>query len=295
MQITTDYELIDKEKWIENIQALRTDTILKDKSKIIQSLSDKIITAVKSRAPKEHFGILFSGGVDSTLIAFLCKKLQLDFTCYTVGLANSTDLENALITANRLSLPIKAKLISLEEAEKIIKKTVRILGKEYTNVVNIGVGAVVVACIEMAKEDNISTFFSGLGSEELFAGYHRHEESDDINAECWNGLVQMWERDLVRDSLISKEYKIKIETPFLDRELIRYAMQIPSELKIKDNIKKFILREAAISLGLDREFSFRPKKAAQYGSNFDKAILKLAKKNKLKYKKEYLDMLIKSR
>ena len=46
-------------------------------------------------------------------------------------------------------------------------------------------------------------------------------------------------------------------------------------------------------LGLKKEFAFRKKKAAQYGSNFDKAILKLAKKNGFKYKKEYLDYLLK--
>ena len=45
----------------------------------------------------------------------------------------------------------------------------------------------------------------------------------------------------------------------------------------------------------DKEFAFRPKKAAQYGSNFDKAILKIAKLKGHKYKKEYLDYLKKDK
>ncbi|GAI84061.1 unnamed protein product, partial [marine sediment metagenome] len=41
-------------------------------------------------------------------------------------------------------------------------------------------------------------------------------------------------------------------------------------------------------IGLAKEIAWRKKKAAQYGSKFDRAILRLARRNKLKYKKEYL-------
>jgi len=38
-----------------------------------------IIEAVKKNIPYEKFGILFSGGVDSTTIAQVCRKEKKDF------------------------------------------------------------------------------------------------------------------------------------------------------------------------------------------------------------------------
>ena len=80
-----------------------------------------------------------------------------------------------------------------------------------------------------------------------------------------------------------------IRTPFLDPELIECAMKISGEEKINDKGNKVILREIAEEfLG---EFAWRKKKAAQYGSCFDKAIEKLAKKGGFKLKKDYLNKL----
>ena len=50
------------------------------------------------------------------------------------------------------------------------------------------------------------------------------------------------------------------------------------------------LRNAAIELGLPQEIAMRPKKAAQYGSKFDKGLLRLAK-NANMGKQDYLDNL----
>ena len=65
-------------------------------------------------------------------------------------------------------------------------------------------------------------------------------------------------------------------------------MQIPGKRKLNKKYKKIILREIAQDLGLPKEFAWRKKQAAQYGSKFDKAIYKLARKNKFKFKKDYL-------
>ena len=56
--------------------------------------------------------------------------------------------------------------------------------------------------------------------------------------------------------------------------------------------KKIILREIAEDFGLEKEFAWRKKKAAQYGSNFVKGIDKLAKKHNFTTKKEYLQSLL---
>ena len=152
-------------------------------------------------------------------------------------------------------------------------------------------GAVELAAIKLAQKDNINIIFGGLGSEEIYAGYKRHEDSININKECWLGLKSMWERDLIRDFSIASATKTNFLTPFLDKDLIIKSMEIDASLKISNGYKKYIFRKTIETLGLENEFSFRPKKAAQYGSNFDKALLKIAKSYGFKYKSEYLNFL----
>jgi asparagine synthase (glutamine-hydrolysing) len=138
--------------------------------------------------------------------------------------------------------------------------------------------------------------FSGLGAEEIFAGYERHigydkKDYSHVQEECWKGLLSMYQRDFLRDFSIAKKYKAELRTPFLDLELIKEAMKIPAELKINKECKKLILREAAEDMGLGEEYSWRKKLAAQYGARTTKAIQKLARKAGFKYKKDYLKSL----
>ena len=289
--IIKNNRLISYADWENYINSLKTSRLIKNRKEAIDLVNSSLFSAMKKRTSKlKKFGILFSGGIDSSLIALIAKNQNCDFICYSVGLENSKDLTSAEEVAVNLGLKLKTKVISLKEAEGTIKKVVKIL-RENANVVNVGVASVVFSAAENAKNDKINILFSGLGSEEIFAGYQRHKAAKDINEECWNGLKTMWGRDFKRDYLIAKALKIKMLTPFLDEEVIKSAMQIPGEWKIKGDVVKYVLREAAVEIGLLKEFAFRKKLAAQYGSNFDKAIEKLARKNGFKYKKDYLDSL----
>lgn len=275
---------INKEKWIKEIESLKA----KGKS-TREELKKAIVDAVKKRIPKKKFGIMFSGGVDSSLIALICKQANADFICYTIGYGETArDVEWAKKVAKDLGLNLKIKILSFDEAKKYIVKTAKLLGEIERPVVHAGVGAVVMAAADLAKKDKVNILFGGLGSEEIFAGYERHK-GKNINDECWFGLKRMIEGDLKRDFLVSKEMKINVLTPFLDKEVIKTAMKIPGSKKMNKEYKKVILREIAEELGLSKEFAWRKKKAAQYGSRLDKAIKKLAGKQQ---KGDYLKSLI---
>ena len=63
----------------------------------------------------------------------------------------------------------------------------------------------------------------------------------------------------------------------LSRKFIDYAKTIPLEYKIKgqdDLLRKHILREVAIRIGVPKEAAMQPKKAIQYGSLIHKYLLK---------------------
>jgi asparagine synthetase B (glutamine-hydrolysing) len=287
-------KIVSKTEWFNYIDELKKESkslIKLNEKEAIKILSEDFINAIKSRIPNKKFGIFFSGGVDSTLISYLCQKYAKDFVCYTVGIEGSQDLEVSKKVAKTLKLNQVTKTLTLIEMENLFEETSKILGPDLTNIVNLGVGAVELAAIKLAKKDNIDIFFGGLGSEEIYAGYNRHEKSENIDEECWNGLKSTYERDFLRDVAIATATKTKFLTPFLDRQLIINSMRVPSTLKINKGLKKYIIRKVALDLGLDEEYAFRPKKAAQYGSNFDKAILKITKSHGFKFKREYLEFL----
>jgi len=287
---------MEENNWKSLIESIKTDfdSLETNKERSKRILKEKIINAIKKNAVN-NCGVLFSGGVDSTLIAFILKKLNLNFTCYSVGLENAQDLEFAEKAASALSLNLKTRVITPEEFEQIIKKVTKILNEP--DVTKVGVGSVLYAAASLAKQDSINVLFSGLGSEEIFAGYERHLEALNkgfavLHEECFNGLKNMWQRDLKRDFLIAKNLGIELKAPFLDLEVIKAAMSIHPMHKIDKNTKKIILREIAEELGLPKDIAQRPKKAAQYGSNFTKGIDKLASKNGFKLKRDYLKHLV---
>jgi|TARA_B100001964_G_scaffold213143_2_gene249811 asparagine synthase (glutamine-hydrolysing) len=290
--------LIKKEEWEKLTSSIETayDNLETNKERAKRKLKDLIEKTVISRAKNiEKFGISFSGGIDSTLIAFLCKKHNYNFTCFTIGLENSQDIEYAKRIADKYNFDLKYKILSLEEFEYIIKNTIKVLNND--EIVWVSVGSVLYATAQLALQDNIKILFGGLGTEEIFAGYARHEDAmkknnfEAVHKESWNGLKNMWYRDLLRDYKIAKHLGIELKTPYMDLEIIKAAMNINPMYKLDKENKKIILREIAEEFGIEKEFAWRKKKAAQYGSNFVKGIDKLAKKHGFKTKKEYLQSL----
>lgn len=264
--------------------------------KILKKTEGLLIDAIKKRVPEERkTGLLFSGGIDSTFIALNLKKMGVDFECYVAALKHdefkeSQDLIYAKRVAKELNLKLNVVEIELDEVPKYLKTILPLI--EDNNVVKAGVALPFFLCAEQAKKDDVKVLFSGLGSEEIFAGYDRHKRSNNVNEECLSGLRKMYERDLYRDDVITMYHTIEIRLPFLDKNLVKYALTIPEKFKLNEKRNKIILREIAKKEGLIEEFAERLKKAAQYGSNFDKAIKKLAKKegkNKSGYLKQFYD------
>jgi len=295
---------MNKEKWEEYIKRIKQEIKKEYKEekgiekKNKERLKKEIINAVRDLIPKEkfkEFAVMFSGGVDSSLIALIAKRFSKDFWCYCVYFYDKNIKDKDIIYAEKVAKALSLKLrkikLSLDDIEKMIKPVVKLVGKD---IVKVGVALVDYAVMQEAKKQNIRYVFSGLGSEEIFAGYERHLVKD-VNKECWNGLMNMYNRDIIRDKAVARYFRIKLLFPFLEKEVIKEAMKISGKEKIKKIkgrvFKKYILREIACELGLAKEFAFRKKLAAQYGSNMIKAIKKLAKKNGFRYMKDYINSL----
>lgn len=285
------YDISDKNVTFDNIDFFDLRPELKDGyDKIKRKLSGLIINSIAKRIPDQKFGILFSGGVDSSLIAFICKKLGVEFSCYVAyvkDVGESDDLKWARKSAKILDVKLVECAVDFYKVPKYLKKVLPLI--ESNNVIKAGVGITFFTAFERAKKDGVKVIFSGLGAEDLFAGYERYCKSEKINEDCYSGLLKIYERDLYRDDVISMHNNIELRVPFLDKRLVDFAIKIPAEFKFDSvlDVKKKILRDVAVDLGLDKEIAFRGRKAAQYGSMADKAIEKFANCEK-KTKSEYL-------
>ena len=260
------------------------------KEDILRKLEKLYLEAIKKRIPdkKIKIGVLFSGGIDSTLLAYTLKKLNIEFTCYTAALdETSQDLIWSRKVAHELGFRLNETVAKIDDIEEEIKTICNVI--ESSNVVKVGVALPFHLAAKAAKKDGVKILFSGLGSEEIFAGYKRHEDSSNVNEECVSGLLKMYERDLYRDDTITMYNGIEIRLPYLDMKLAKFSLKIPSGYKIEGESKKMILRDLAKKLGLREDFAERKKLAAQYGSRFDKALEILAKKNGFDKKSGYLD------
>ncbi len=282
----------DFRNFIENLPKPKPS--LKDKLIILPELQERIEHAIDIRVKDEPFAIAFSGGVDSTTLAFLSQKLGKQFHLYTVGVKGSPDVVAAKKVADYFSWPITIKELSDDDLERTFKEVMKIIPNP--DVVKVGVGTVVYEVLKLAHLDGYDLVMGGLGSEEIFAGYERHENALEksltkLHDECWDGLMHLYERDLSRDGALADRFGITLVAPLLDEEVITYAMSIVPELKIVDGEKKMIFRNLAIHAGVPEEFALRRKKAAQYGSAIDKALERVAKRNGFKFKTEYVSSL----
>jgi asparagine synthase (glutamine-hydrolysing) len=121
---------------------------------------------------------------------------------------------------------------------------------------------------QMTKSKNI--LFREKELQSLIKGYKQpiHTTFDEIDFNGFNETVDeiigvyfkttMIDGELVKSYSASNYNNISIHTPFLDDQLISYMAKIPSSIKIKDGIKKYVLKEIAHKY-IPKELLDRPK------------------------------------
>lgn len=255
-------------------------------------LKTNLLEATKKRTKNlDHVALLFSAGVDSTLIAILLKKLNVNTTLYTIGTENSQDLKFSKKVAKDIDMPLKTWIINQEIIEKQLEDTINTI--EDTNLMKIGVGMTIKLTSQLASKDNQKVILSGQGADELFCGYNRYKNKYDTPAELLDELTHdlnnMYHVNLERDDKATMSNSLELRVPFLDRKVIGTAVKTPIKYMLhsnEDKIRKHILREVAYEMGVPEYIAFRPKKAAQYGTGIDKII-----KKKILKKKEFTKLL----
>lgn len=294
---------LSKEYIVANPPIQPTKIRYKTMNSAIRAYEKILLAAMKKRTQDfDRIGIIFSGGIDSVIIAWLAKKMVREVICYTGGIKGSSDIIFARQIAKKLKLKLRVNELTNDEVEQMIPDIIHTI--EDTNAGQVEVAVPVYAAVKLAHEDGINVMFSGQGADELFGGYSWYTKVVEkkgyqkLREHMTEDLLLLYKETLEREDKITMSHGIEMREPFLDMEIIRLSMQIDPRLNVRgddDAFGKHVHRQTAQKLGIPRNIAYRIKEAAQHGSGMHDVFDSIARKHgfdEAAISKQYLEILI---
>jgi len=243
--------------------------------------------------------ILFSGGLDSTLLACLAHRhldtsLSIDLcnVCFSDGA--SADRQASRLAAEELRHVSPGRLFRLIEVNATLadvdadgSRLARLL-KPASTLMDRNIGAALHLAAQGRGLVNGQLYHSpsrvvllGTGADEQAGGYGRHRTAfrnggvDGLVAELEADVNRLWLRNLGRDDRLVSDVSREARFPFLDERVVHALATVPMDgladltqpVGIGD---KLVLRNIARTLGLHHTAA-RAKRAIQFGSGLARA------------------------
>jgi asparagine synthase (glutamine-hydrolysing) len=266
--------------------------------KAAETLQKMLEQSVRMRISETNeIAVAFSGGLDSSVIAFLTKKCGGNVQLVHVSLENRPETEEAKRAADELELPIQVCLFKEAHVEKVVSKVVELI--EEPDPVKVSIGVPFYWTAEKTAEAGFRVLLAGQGADELFGGYQRYINDyllygkEKVRRTMFNDAVRLHESNIERDVKICSFHDVELRLPYASYEIADFALSLPVELKIEkkaDSIRKLVLRKVAENIGLPASIAQKPKRAVQYSTGINDALKKIANKHK-KTIKEYVNAL----
>jgi asparagine synthase (glutamine-hydrolysing) len=230
------------------------------------------------------YGVLISGGLDSSLIAALAachrlKRIESGETeeawwprlhSFSVGLEGSPDLAYARKVAAHIGTVHHEIVFTIQEGLDALPDVIRHL--ETFDVTSIRAATPMYLMARKIKSMGIKMVLSGEGADEIFGGYlyfHMAPTAKEFHEETIRKLFALSKYDCCRANKATAAWGIEARVPFLDKEFLNYAMSIDPADKMcpGPEIEKRILREAFKDL-LPEEILWRQKEQFSDGVGY---------------------------
>jgi asparagine synthase (glutamine-hydrolysing) len=217
-------------------------------------------------------GVILSGGLDSTLTLLHVRETHPDCVAFTIGTPDSEDISYARRVARDLGVhhevieltPGDIRLPDIREAIRMSELT------EYGDVINAVISRPLFARV---RSCGVKVVLCGDGSDELFGGYEMYQQPDPVLRQriFQHKLHNLGRTELQRVDRTSMRQGVETRVPFLDLALVRLAMRLPIELKLRDGQEKWILRHAFADMlpGYVRQ---RPKNPLSHSSGLHERV-----------------------
>lgn len=236
----------------------------------------------------EEVAVAFSGGLDSSVIAFLASKCDVKVNLIHVSLENRAETADARKAAEALGLPLQVHLFREKDVEAAAAAVTALI--EEDDPVKVSIGIPFYWTAEKAAAAGFRVLLAGQGADELFGGYLRYANAylsygeERVRRMMFDDLVRLYESNLERDVKICGFHGVELRLPFAAYALAEFAVALPAALKLErkaDSLRKLVLRKAAENMGLPVSIVAKPKKAVQYATGVNAALKKLAGKQRL--------------
>lgn len=208
------------------------------------------------------WGVLLSGGLDSSLVASICarhiSRRSTSFPklhSFTVGLEGSPDIAAAKKVADYLGTMHHAYTYTIEEGADAIRDVIRCL--ETYDLTTVRASTPMYLMSRKIKAMGIKMVLSGEGADEVFGGYlyfHKCPNAQEFMDETIDKLSRLHSYDCLRCNKAMSAWGVEPRVPFLDADFLEVAMNLdPNEKMIrlgegvsKDDRRpeKWVLRKA---------------------------------------------------
>ena len=239
-------------------------------AKINYSLTEAVRKRVNNT--DREIACLLSGGLDSSLITALVKKLcpEKQLTTWSIGLKGSEDLKYARLVANYLGTVHNEIINSEKDFLSCFESVIYAIESYDTTTVRASVGNWLIS--KYIKENSdCKVIFNGDGSDEVCGGYmyfHCAPDSIAFDKECKKLLNEIHWFDVLRSDRSISSHGLEARTPFLDTNFVSTYMSIPAFIRdhgANNQCEKYLLRKAFDNGLLPDEVLWRTKEAFSDG------------------------------
>lgn len=186
------------------------------------------------------WGVLLSGGLDSSLVAAICSRninrRSENFPklhSFTIGLKGSPDIIAAKKVADFLGTQHHSYTYTLEEGADSVRDVIRSL--ETYDVTTIRASTPMYLMSRKIKAMGIKMVISGEGADEVFGGYlyfHKAPNAQEFMDETVDKLSRLHMYDCLRCNKAMSAWGVEPRVPFLDADFLDIAMNLNPEEKM---------------------------------------------------------------
>ncbi|WXG42617.1 MAG: asparagine synthase-related protein [Promethearchaeati archaeon SRVP18_Atabeyarchaeia-1] len=265
---------------------MRIESIRLSERSAAQSLVTILSEVIaKMIAGHKEIGILFSGGLDSSVVAKLSMDLGVKCRLYCAGTRSSRDIYNARRMSSTLQIPLTEAEVTYENVAENLPRVVSLV--ESTDMIVVSTSLPIYFAIRESVNRGETLVLHGQGADELYGGYERYENT--LAKEGYTAVCNEMLNDIVGLGNVIPQYdqlgtpsSSQILAPFLDASVVRFSLGIPIQLKLSSEGKritrKYILRQVASRIGIRTELLPVQKVAVQFGSGVAKIMDLIARK-----------------
>ena len=201
------------------------------------SFEKAVVRRMMSDVP---WGVLLSGGLDSSLVAAICSRhiarRSTSFPklhSFTIGLENSPDIIAAQQVADFLGTIHHAYTYTLDEGADAVRDVIRAL--ETYDLTTIRASTPMYLMSRKIKAMGIKMVLSGEGADEVFGGYlyfHKCPNAQEFYDETVDKLSRLYMYDCLRCNKAMSAWGVEPRVPFLDVDFLDIAMNLDPQEKM---------------------------------------------------------------